>query len=85
MQIPSGWQHNDQASPPTISKTFTFDDFKSAWAFMSQSALYAEENTHHPDWANTYNTVSVELTTHDEGRVTEKDTQFAQFMNKIAE
>lgn len=83
MQIPSDWQHNDQLAPPTISKTFKFGDFKSAWGFMAQCALYAEENQHHPDWSNTYNRVVVELTTHDEGKVTDKDIQFAQFMNKI--
>lgn len=45
-----------------IRKTYLFQDFNQAWAFMSRSALLAEKMDHHPEWANVYNRVDVTLT-----------------------
>ena len=62
-----------------LSRTFTFKDFQSAFAFMTQLALYAEHVNHHPNWSNVYNQVVIELSTHDAGdTVTEKDRKFAK-------
>lgn len=61
-----------------LSQTFTFKDFKQAWAFMSKVALAAEKADHHPNWSNVYNKVTIELFTHDKGNtVTEKDRKLA--------
>ena len=46
-----------------IKKTFLFQDFSQAWAFMSRAALLAEKMDHHPEWMNVYSTVEVVLTT----------------------
>ena len=63
---------------------FKFGDFKQAWAFMTEVAFYAEEQNHHPNWSNVYNTVSISLTTHDAGNtVTEKDRKLAQSIDEI--
>tara|TARA_B100001750_G_C14940649_1_gene318642 strand:- start:148 stop:327 length:180 start_codon:yes stop_codon:yes gene_type:complete len=51
----------------TLIQDFTFKDFNEAWSFMEQVAQLAKEMNHHPSWSNTYNKVSVQLTTHDEG------------------
>ena len=67
-----------------ISKTYTFADFKTAWAFMSATALKAEQMDHHPEWFNVYNRVEVTLTTHDAGGVTELDLTLAGYMDKLA-
>lgn len=56
-----------------LCKTFRFPDFIAAFGFMSRVALVAEALGHHPDWRNVYNRVTVELTTHDAGGITEKD------------
>ena len=56
-----------------IAKTFKFKDFKTAFAFMSASALKAEQMDHHPEWFNVYNKLSIRLSTHDAEGVTEKD------------
>lgn len=57
-----------------LIQTFTFKDFKHAWAFMSKVALAAEKADHHPNWSNLYNKVTIELFTYDKGNtVTEKD------------
>ncbi len=67
-----------------IAKTFTFDDFKQAWGFMSKAALHAEAHDHHPEWFNVYNRVEVVLTTHDADGVSEKDVALALFMDANA-
>ena len=65
-----------------IAKTFKFEDFNSAFAWMTRVALAAEKADHHPEWSNVYNRVEVVLTTHDAGGVTEKDVAMARFMDK---
>lgn len=67
-----------------ISKTFVFKDFVEAFGFMTQVAIWAEKWNHHPDWSNVYKTVSVTLTTHDTGGLTEKDIKLAHKMDKIS-
>ena len=67
-----------------LKKEFKFDDFREAFAFMSRVAFIAEEHQHHPDWSNTYNTVKIALTSHDQGGVvTEKDKKMAQAIDDL--
>jgi 4a-hydroxytetrahydrobiopterin dehydratase len=61
-----------------LRKAFAFADFARAFAFMAQVALHAEALGHHPEWSNIYNRVSIALTTHDAGGVTEKDFALAE-------
>ena len=68
-----------------IARTFTFKDFNAAFAFMSRVALMAEQMDHHPEWSNVYNRVSVTLTTHEAGGVTERDARMARFMDAVAD
>lgn len=68
----------------SIHRTFSFEDFKAAFAFMTACALKAEQMDHHPEWFNVYNRVDVKLTTHDAGDVTEKDIELARFMDARA-
>lgn len=75
------WQH--ERLRDAISREFSFADFTQAFAFMTQVALMAEKRDHHPEWSNVYNTVSVTLTTHDAGGLTERDIYLAQFMNAV--
>lgn len=79
----SGWSIT-AGERDAIEKAFKFADFKTAWAFMSGSALKAEQMDHHPEWSNVYNRVHVTLTTHDAGGVTEKDAELAGFMDTLA-
>ena len=63
---------------------FKFQDFAQAWAFMSEVALHAEKQNHHPNWSNIYNQVKIELTTHDAGNtITEKDIKLAKTIEAI--
>lgn len=69
-----------------LSRTFVFSKFISAWGFMIQVALVAEKMNHHPDWRNSYDTVEINLTTHNAGNtVTEKDRALARAIDEIFE
>lgn len=68
-----------------ITRTFTFDDFSQAFAFMTQVALLAEKADHHPEWSNVYNRVDVLLTTHDAGGLSERDIDMAQNIDSLVE
>jgi 4a-hydroxytetrahydrobiopterin dehydratase len=67
-----------------IEKSFRFADFGAAWGFMSRVALAAERLDHHPEWSNTYNRVTIVLTTHDAGGVTELDVALARHIDQVA-
>jgi 4a-hydroxytetrahydrobiopterin dehydratase len=77
-----GWQ--SVPARDAIEKRYVFADFNAAFAFMTRVALYAEKHDHHPEWSNVYNRVSVLLTTHDAGGVTERDVSLALFMDQSA-
>jgi 4a-hydroxytetrahydrobiopterin dehydratase len=67
-----------------LIKTFRFKDFTEAFGFMTQVALIAEKMNHHPTWTNTWNTVHIELSTHDAGNiVTEKDHALANAIDAL--
>jgi 4a-hydroxytetrahydrobiopterin dehydratase len=77
--IPQGWSGDDVR----IAKTFTFKTFAQALGFMVEVGLFCEKADHHPEWKNVYNKVEVELTTHDAGRVTEKDIALAAHLDAV--
>lgn len=64
-----------------LTKTFKFKSFIRAFGWMSQIAIWAEKLNHHPEWFNVYNTVKVELTTHDAGGISELDFKMAKKMD----
>ncbi len=68
-----------------LQRSLKFKDFIEAFGFMTKVALYAESNNHHPEWKNVYNTVDIQLTTHDAGGITQKDHQLAEFINNIVD
>jgi 4a-hydroxytetrahydrobiopterin dehydratase len=51
---------------------------------MTRAALVAEKLDHHPEWFNVYKTVTVTLSTHDAGGLTERDVTLAEAMNRLA-
>ncbi len=67
-----------------ITKSYKFNDFNEAFAFMTRVALAAEKADHHPEWFNVYNRVEVTLSTHDAGGVSKKDIALATFMDGAA-
>lgn len=67
-----------------LCRSFKFADFTEAFAFMTRVAFMAEKQNHHPEWTNVYNTVRIELSTHDAGgAITDKDHKLADAISRI--
>lgn len=67
-----------------LKANFKFEDFITAFAFMTEVAFWAEKQAHHPNWTNVYNKVEIELTTHDAGNVvTQKDHKLAKKITQL--
>jgi 4a-hydroxytetrahydrobiopterin dehydratase len=77
--VPKGWLRDDLG----LHRSFTFRDFVEAWAFMNRVAVLAEEQDHHPDWANSYNKVDITLISHDKKAVTSRDISLAIAINGL--
>jgi len=74
------WNETDNK----LVRTFEFENFIDAFAFMTKVAIIAEKMNHHPNWSNVYNKVVIELTTHDAGnKVTDLDRHLASKINAI--
>ena len=80
VQAPPGWQARDGA----LHREFAFADFSEAWAFMARVALAAEKADHHPDWSNSWNKVTIALTSHDVGGLSPRDAALAERINQLA-
>ena len=76
-----GWEYKDDA----IHTTFEFENFKEAFATMTRIAFEAELQQHHPEWTNVHNTLSISLSTHDAGGLTEKDFKLAHTIEDLME
>lgn len=75
-----GWSHEEDK----LKKEFSFDNFRDAMAFITRIAFEAEEQVHHPELFNVYNTVNIALSTHDAGgKVTEKDVKLAKSIESL--
>lgn len=66
-----------------IRRSFKFEDFSEAFAFMTRVAILAEKRDHHPEWSNVYNKVEIELTTHDVGGLSRKDMILAKKIDDL--
>lgn len=80
--VHDGWALSPDGA--SIVREFAFANFRVAFAFMTECALGAEKLDHHPEWSNVYSKVSVRLTTHDTGGLTERDFKLARIMDKAA-
>ena len=60
-----------------IRRVYTFSDFKGSMAFVNRVAGLAEAMDHHPDVLINYSKVTLTLTSHDAGGLTERDLRLA--------
>jgi 4a-hydroxytetrahydrobiopterin dehydratase len=65
-----------------LVRTYKFEDFLAALAFVNRVAKLAEEAGHHPDIDIRYNKVKLALVTHDAGGLTSKDFDLAAQADK---
>ena len=70
-----GW---DVQGGTQLAKTYTFNDFVGAMAFVNRVAELAERAAHHPDILVRYRQVTLTLSTHSAGGITEKDVALAK-------
>jgi 4a-hydroxytetrahydrobiopterin dehydratase len=75
-----GWRFEGDA----IVREWRFDSFRAAIAFINRVAAIAEEADHHPDIWNSYATVSIRLTSHDVGGVSQRDLDAARRIDEVA-
>lgn len=67
-----------------LKREFQFENFREAVSFLVRVSYEAEEQVHHPEIFNVYNTVNISLTTHDAGdKVTEKDISLAKTIESL--
>jgi 4a-hydroxytetrahydrobiopterin dehydratase len=81
LQRLNGWIYDPQSD--AISHDFRFETFSEAFSFMTRVALAAEKMDHHPDWSNTYNKVTITLTTHSAGGLSQKDVALAERIDRL--
>ena len=75
----SGWDVKDGK----LHKEFQFDNFNQAFGFMTRAAMEIEKMNHHPEWFNVYNRITVDLTTHESGGITNNDVNLAKILNSL--
>jgi 4a-hydroxytetrahydrobiopterin dehydratase len=75
------WSHAGKA----LHRKHTFKSFMGAIGFVNKIAEAAEKAGHHPDITINYSVVSLSLSTHSEGGVTDKDFDLARQIDLIAE
>ena len=75
----SGWNVKDDK----LHKEFQFDNFNQAFGFMTRAAMEIEKMNHHPEWFNVYNRITVDLTTHESGGITNNDVNLAKILNSL--
>jgi 4a-hydroxytetrahydrobiopterin dehydratase len=76
----SGWTR----SGDSLVRAFALPSFPAALVFASAVGHLAERADHHPDILIQYNKVTLKLSTHSAGGLTDKDFELAQEINGIA-
>jgi 4a-hydroxytetrahydrobiopterin dehydratase len=75
-----GWERSGDA----IRKQFKLDDFKGSVDFVNRLTPEAEGMNHHPDLEISWNKVTVTVTTHSEGGLTDNDFELARRIDSVA-
>lgn len=73
------WEYLEDA----LETTLEFATFRDCFSIMTRIAFEVEAQNHHPEWLNVYNKLSIRLSTHDAGGVTEKDFKLAHTIEGI--
>jgi 4a-hydroxytetrahydrobiopterin dehydratase len=67
-----------------LKRDFVFNNFIEAFAFLTKVAMVSEKINHHPSISNTYNKVSLQLSTHDaKNIVTDLDIKLSIEIDKL--
>ena len=80
MADPDAWNEIDDA----LERSFEFDDFRGALAFVNRIGELAESENHHPDIAIHYSKVTLRWWTHTAGGITDRDRELAEKSSALA-
>src|SRR5689334_25268803 len=76
----AGWSRRGDA----LVKAYTFARFGEGISFVVRVAKIADEMDHHPDIDIRYTKVTMSLSTHDAGGITQRDLELAQKIESAA-
>lgn len=79
MQNLPGWTVKNQE----LVRTFEFKNFVESINFVNKLVEPAEKAGHHPDIEISYNKVTIKLTTHDLGGITQQDFDLAKIISRL--
>jgi 4a-hydroxytetrahydrobiopterin dehydratase len=82
-ELNSGSENLWSVKEDKLNREFKFPNFILAFGFMTKVAILAEKADHHPEWSNVYNSVVINLTTHDAGGISKKDFELAQKISQL--
>ncbi len=82
MDIPDGWTKSSDGK--ALERSFRFQDFSEAFAFLTRIAMHAVKVDHHPEFTNVWNRVDFRLTTHSSGGITERDVALAEEIDRLS-
>ncbi len=74
--LPDEWNHDGDE----IVRVYEFDDYLRGVNFAQMVGEIAEAQFHHPEITIRYKEVEIELTSHEEGGVTDKDIEMAELL-----
>ena len=77
----TGWSLKDGK----LHREYKFPDFPHAIDFMAAAAPGIDKMDHHPEWANVYDRVTVDLTTHSAGGITQLDFDLAALLESMSQ
>ena len=80
-RLPGAWERDGDE----IVRTYEFDSYLPGVGFAAGIGGIAEDAWHHPEITITWGEVEVRLTTHDEGGITENDTDLAARFDDVYE
>ncbi len=73
------WEYGENA----IHTVIEFENFREVFSTMTRIAFECERLNHHPNWSNSYNELTISLSSHDANGVTEKDFDLAAAIEDI--
>ena len=74
------WPKDNQGR---LIKTFAFKNYLKSFAFTSQVAMLSEKKNHHPQIILDYGSVTIALISHDVQKVTQRDLDLAEQIDKL--
>ncbi|MBA2267823.1 MAG: 4a-hydroxytetrahydrobiopterin dehydratase [Thermoproteota archaeon] len=75
----AGWEKVENK----LSKNFKFKDFIESFSFVTRIAIISEKMNHHPDITISYNSVHIDLTTHDINSISKNDIILARKIEEL--